>query len=78
MLAEFLFAFGPVSWTWRRPARGLDNGSHAEHAARQVTRREICMPTALEVEFHTAMEAIYTRAKEEAGYNATAFRESLI
>ena len=32
------------------------------------------MPTALEVEFHTAMEAIYARAKEEAGYNATAFR----
>ena len=33
------------------------------------------MPTQLEVEFHSAMEDIYRRAKEEAGYNATAFRQ---
>ena len=32
------------------------------------------MPTQLEVEFHSAMEDIYRRAKEEAHYNATAFR----
>ena len=32
------------------------------------------MPTALEAEFHAAMEDIYWRAKEDAGYNATAFR----
>ena len=32
------------------------------------------MPTALEAAFHSAMEEIYRRAKEEAGYNATLFR----
>ena len=32
------------------------------------------MPTALETEFHGAMEEIYRRAKEEAGYNAKVFR----
>ena len=32
------------------------------------------MPTALEAEFHSAMEEIYRRAKEEASYNATAFK----
>ena len=32
------------------------------------------MPTQLEVEFHEAMEDIYRRANEEAGYNPTVFR----
>ncbi len=32
------------------------------------------MPTQLEVKFHEAMEDIYRRAKEDAGYNATVFR----
>lgn len=32
------------------------------------------MPTTLEVAFHEAMEDIYRRAREEAGYNATVFR----
>ena len=32
------------------------------------------MPTALEEAFHAAMEDIYRRAKDEAGYNATKFR----
>ena len=32
------------------------------------------MPTTLEGAFHSAMEDIYRRAREEAGYNATAFR----
>ena len=32
------------------------------------------MPTQLEVKFHQAMEDIYRRAKEDAGYNATVFR----
>ena len=32
------------------------------------------MPTQLEEKFHSAMEDIYRRAKEETGYNATAFR----
>ena len=32
------------------------------------------MPTALEAEFHSAMEDIYRRAYEEAGYRATAFK----
>ena len=31
------------------------------------------MPTRLEEEFHSAMEDIYRRAREEAGYNATVF-----
>ena len=33
------------------------------------------MPTQLELEFHSAMEDIYRRAKEEAHYNAKAFRQ---
>ena len=32
------------------------------------------MPTPLEAAFHSAMEEIYWRAKEEAGYNAKVFR----
>ena len=32
------------------------------------------MSTTLEEAFHSAMEDIYRRAKEEAGYNATVFR----
>lgn len=32
------------------------------------------MPTALEAEFHAAMEEIYRRAKDEVAYNATKFR----
>ena len=31
-------------------------------------------PTELEIAFHHAMEEIYHRAKDEAGYNATVFR----
>ena len=33
------------------------------------------MPTELEVAFHHAMEEIYQRAKDEAGYNARRFGE---
>ena len=33
------------------------------------------MPTELEIAFHHAMEEIYQRAKDEAGYNATVFRQ---
>ena len=32
------------------------------------------MPTELEIAFHHAMEEIYQRAIDEAGYNAMAFR----
>ena len=35
------------------------------------------MPTRLEEEFHSAMEDIYRRAREEAGYNATVFLKML-
>lgn len=33
------------------------------------------MPTELEIEFHRAMEEIYQRAQDEAGYNAKLFRQ---
>ena len=33
------------------------------------------MPSALEADFHEAMVDVYTRAKSEAGYNATRFRK---
>ena len=35
------------------------------------------MPTELEAAFHSAMEDVYRRAKEEAGYDATLFRRML-
>lgn len=35
------------------------------------------MPTQLEEAFHSAMQDVYRRAKEEAGYDATLFRRML-